>query len=174
MTIGETEFDDFYAGTYRRVVGQVFAMVGNFGDAEEAVQEAYSRAWPRWPKLRGYADPEGWVRTVAYRVAVSSWRKATNRLTAHLRHGAPADVPEIGPEHVALVEALRALTPEQRRVVVLHHLVGLPVDEIARETGAAVGTVKSRLARGRQALATRLQELAGTGTPAPRRMANDV
>src|SRR6185312_4178148 len=52
MTIGETEFDDFYAGTYRRVVGQVFAMVGNFGDAEEAVQEAYSRAWPRWPKLR--------------------------------------------------------------------------------------------------------------------------
>jgi RNA polymerase sigma-70 factor (ECF subfamily) len=172
MTAGETEFDDFYAGTYRRVVGQVYAMVGNFGDAEDAVQEAYSRAWTRWTKLREYLDPEVWVRTVAYRVAVSGWRKAANRLTAHRRHGVPDDVPGQGPEHVALVAALRTLTPEQRRVVVLHHLVGLPVDEIARETGAAVGTVKSRLARGRQALAAHLQD--ATEPPQSRRMVNDV
>lgn len=152
------DFDDFYAGTYRRLVGQVYAMVGNFGDAEDAVQEAYARAWPRWDRLRGYADPEAWVRTVAYRVAVSSWRKATNRLTAHLRHGVPTEVPGLGPDHVAVVQALHALSLDQRRVVVLHHVVGLSVEEIAHETGVAAGTVKSRLARGRQALAGQLAE----------------
>jgi RNA polymerase sigma-70 factor, ECF subfamily len=158
MTSGGTGFDDFYAQTYQRLVGQIYAMVGDLGEAEDAVQEAYSRAWARWGKLREYADPEGWVRTVAYRVAVSGWRKARNRLIAHLRHGVPDRVPELGPQHVALVAALRTLNPHQRRVVVLHHLVGLPVDEIARETGVAVGTVKSRLARARQALAASLAE----------------
>jgi RNA polymerase sigma-70 factor (ECF subfamily) len=48
------------------------------------------------------------------------------------------------------------LSVDQRRVVVLHHLAGLPVDDIARETGTAVGTVKSRLTRGRRALAAEL------------------
>jgi RNA polymerase sigma-70 factor (ECF subfamily) len=163
MTLGATGFDDFYAQTYRRVVGQVYAMVGNLSDAEDAVQEAYSRAWPRWTRLREYADPEGWVRTVAYRVAISGWRKARNRLAAHLRHGAPPDVPELGPEHLAMVAALRTLNPDQRRVVVLHHLVGLSVEEIARETGVAPGTVKSRLTRGRAALAA---SLASTHSPA--------
>jgi RNA polymerase sigma-70 factor, ECF subfamily len=150
------DFDEFYASTSRRVFGQVYAMVGNFGDAEDAVQEAYTRAWQRWGTLHEYADPEAWVRTVAFRVAVSSWRKAVNRFTAHRRHGAAPDVPELGPDHVALVQALRKLTPDQRRVVVLHHVVELSVEDIARETGIPVGTVKSRLGRGRRALAHEL------------------
>jgi len=44
----------------------------------------------------------------------------------------------------------------QRQVLVLHHLVGLPVGEVARELGLPVGTVKTRPARGRRALARRL------------------
>jgi len=155
------DFDDFYASTCRRVVGQVYAMIGDIGEAEDAVQEAFIRAWQRWTTLREYNDPEAWVRTVAYRAAVSSWRKAVNRFTAHRRHGPGADVPELGPEHVVLVQAMRKLTADQRRVVVLHHLVGLPVEDIARETGSAIGTVKSRLARGRRALAGELGELPG-------------
>jgi RNA polymerase sigma-70 factor (ECF subfamily) len=152
----EDDFDAFYAATYRRVVGHLCAMVANLGEAEDAVQEAYCRAWSRWSTLRHYGDPEAWVRTVAYRVAVSSWRKATNRLTAYRRHGVPDPVPGLGPELITLVAALRALTADQRRAVVLHHLVGLTVDDIATETGVAVGTVKSRLSRGRQALAAAL------------------
>ncbi|WP_426503366.1 SigE family RNA polymerase sigma factor [Dactylosporangium sp. McL0621] len=147
------EFDDFYAGSYRRIVGQLYAMTGDLGAAEDAVQDAYVRAWQRWTTLSGYLDPEAWVRTVAYRLAVSSWRRAVNRLTAHRRHGAPDDVAELTPDHVALVDALRRLPADQRRAVVLHHLVGLAIDDIARETGVAVGTVKSRLSRGRQGLA---------------------
>ncbi|WP_326560759.1 SigE family RNA polymerase sigma factor [Micromonospora sp. NBC_01796] len=171
---GYIEFDDFYATTYRRVVGYVYAMIGNLAEAEDAVQEAYSRAWPRWSKLHDYADPEAWVRTVAYRAAVSSWRKATNRLRAHRLHGAPADVPELGPEHITLVEGLRKLNADQRYVLVLHHLVGLSVEDIAHETGVAVGTVKSRLSRGRRALAVELGELTGDGDSGTRKMVSDV
>jgi len=156
----EREFDEFYTGTCRRLVGQLYAMLGDLTEAEDAVQEAYCRAWQRRNKLSGYADPEAWVRTVAYRIAVSSWRKATRRLTAHRRHGVQNDVPATGPDHVALVEALRRISDEQRHVIVLHHLVGLSVDEISKEAGIPVGTVKSRLARGRRALAGLFTELA--------------
>src|SRR5436305_10083956 len=149
-------FDEFYTATYRKLVGQIYAMIGDLGEAEDAVKEAYCRAWQRRARLDEYGNPEAWVRTVAYRIAVSSWRKARHRLAAHLRHGPPADVPGAGPEHLALVAALGRLPQEQRRAVVLHHVVGLPLDEIARETGVPVGTVKSRLGRGRQALAGQL------------------
>jgi RNA polymerase sigma-70 factor (ECF subfamily) len=85
---------------------------------------------------------------VAYRAAVSSWRKAVNRLRAHHRDVPPPDVDGLSPDHVALVHALRQIPVDQRRVIVLHHLVGLSVDEIAAEVDAPAGTVKARLARG--------------------------
>jgi len=56
-------------------------------------------------------------------------------------------------QHLDLRSALMTLQAEQRRALVLHHLVGLPVGDIALETGVAVGTVKSRLARWRATLA---------------------
>ena len=121
---------------------------------------------PRWSTLRAYEDPEAWVRTVAYRVAVSSWRKTVNRFAAHRRHGVSA-VPELGPEHVMLVQAMRKLSADQRRALVLHHLVGLPVEDVAREMGVAVGTVKSRLSRGRQVLAGELSDRAGAERRTP-------
>ncbi len=168
------DFDDFYAGSYRRMVGYLYTVVGNLGEAEDAVQEAYCRAWRQWRRLETYADPEAWVRTVAYRVAVSSWRKATNRLRAHRRHGVTEDAPGLEPDHVALVAGLRKLTVEQRRVIVLHHLIGLPLEDIARETDVAVGTVKSRLARGRQALAAEfIDSTAGAGSRT-RRVVHDA
>jgi RNA polymerase sigma-70 factor (ECF subfamily) len=54
---------------------------------------------------------------------------------------------------VALVAALGRIPVAQRTAIVLHHLVGLPVAEVAAETGAPEGTVKARLSRGRKALA---------------------
>src|SRR5438105_8623077 len=143
------EFDAFYAETSRRVLGQVYALTGDLPEAEDAVAEAYARAWQRWGHVRAFANPEAWVRTVAARIAVSSWRKAVNRLRAHHRAAAGDGVaPGLGPDHVALVAALRRISADQRRVIVLHHLVGMTVEEISREVGAPAGTVKARLARG--------------------------
>jgi RNA polymerase sigma-70 factor (ECF subfamily) len=59
----EAAFDQFYADTAASVVAQVYVMVGDFAEAEDAVQEAYARAWQRWGRVGSYADPTGWVRT---------------------------------------------------------------------------------------------------------------
>ena len=155
----ETEdFDAFYAATSRRLVGQIFAMTGDLSEAEDAVQEAYARAWHRWPSIRDYQNPEAWVRTVACRIALNSWRKARNRLTAQLRSGRNAELSGLSPDLVALVSALRKIPEAQRRVIVLHYLVDLSIDQIALEIGVPVGTVKARLARGRRALAPLVSE----------------
>jgi RNA polymerase sigma-70 factor (sigma-E family) len=166
----QLDFDGFYAMTFRRLVGQIYAMTGNLSEAEDSVQEAFARVWQRWGKVSEYGDPEAWVRTVAYRIAVSSWRKAVNRLSAHRRGQTSGDVPGLNPDYLALVAALRRISVDQRQSIVLHHVVGLSVEEIAAETGAPTGTVKARLARGRRALARHLSEFTDTSEPqrAPR------
>ena len=98
------------------------------------------------------------MRTVAWRLAASRWRKAKNGVTAMLRHGPPEDTPEPGVDNVALVAALRQIPEAQRRAIVLHHLGGLSVAEVAHEVGAPEGTVKARLSRGRAALAELLAD----------------
>ncbi|BCJ53374.1 RNA polymerase sigma24 factor [Actinoplanes sp. NBRC 14428] len=152
------EFDAFYAGSSRRVLGQVYAMTGNRAEAEDAVAEAYLKAWDRWGTVREADSPEAWVRRVASRNAVSAWRKAVNRVRAHHRDAVDQEIEGLSPDHVALVHALKQIPADQRRVIVLHHLVGLSVGEIAEEVGAPTGTVKARLARGRRAMAAHLSE----------------
>ena len=75
------------------------------------------------------------------------------RAVALWRLGPPPVLPELSPELLDLHKALGTLPLGQRQVIVLHHLVGLPVEEVARELRVPTGTVKSRLARGRGALA---------------------
>lgn len=152
------DFDAFYATSSRRVLAHVAMMVGDQAEAEDAVAEAYLRAWNRWSKIKTYENPEAWVRTVAYRCAVSTWRRAVNRLHAHRRENAEQHVDALGPDHVAIVAALRRLPAGPRRVIVLHHLVGLSVAEIRQETGIPAGTVTTWLARGRRELAAYLTD----------------
>jgi len=153
------DFDRFYLTNVKRLTAAVYAMTGDAGEAEDAVQEAFVRAWQRWAKITaGGADPTPWIRTVAMRLAVSSWRKSRNRISAHLRHGPPQDLPGLGPEHVALVEALRQLRPDQRRAVVLYYLLDLPIAAVAQETGASTGAVKTRLRRARAVLGRHLTD----------------
>jgi RNA polymerase sigma-70 factor, ECF subfamily len=146
-------YDAFYSATVRRVAHCVYAMCGDLAEAQDCTQEAYLRAWQRWSSLRDYDDPEGWVRTVARRVAVSRWRRVRSGVRARIALGEPRVVDPPGEDHVAIIEALRTLPEPQRQALVLYHLVGLSVDEVAAETGAPVGTVKARLSRGRAALA---------------------
>ncbi|MBM2622084.1 SigE family RNA polymerase sigma factor [Actinoplanes sp. LDG1-06] len=152
------DFDTFYAMSSRRVLAHVAMMVGNRSEAEDAVAEAYLRAWNRWAKVSRYENPEAWVRQVAYRLAVSAWRKAVNRIQAHWREATDQSVDELGPDHVAIVAALRKIPADQRRVIVLHHIAGLSVAEIHQETGIPAGTVTTWLARGRRALAAHLSD----------------
>lgn len=154
----DAAFEEFYTSTVRGITAQIYAMTGNWSEAQDAVQEAYARAIARWSTVSRYEQPAGWVRTVAYRIAVSSWRRSRNALTAMVRAQRVADVPEPSPDHVALVAALRRLPEVQRTAIVLHYLADLSVAEIAAETGSNENTVKARLARGRAALAVHIRD----------------
>ena len=147
-------FDEFYRGTRVRVLQFLYAACGDIGEAQDAAQEAYTRAWQRWGTVGRSADPEAWIRVVGWRIIANGWRKQRGRLVAYRRHGPPDPTPAPGDDTVALVAALKVLPSEQRIAVVLHHILDLPVEAIATETSVPVGTVKARLARGRRMLAT--------------------
>jgi RNA polymerase sigma-70 factor, ECF subfamily len=152
------DFDAFYAATSARTVRALVAMTGDPAEAQDVVQEAYARAWQRWATVRELDAPEAWVRQVAWRLAVSRFRRTRTGLGLLRRHGVPDDVPGLDPDRVALVAALRRIPEAQRRAVVLHHVLGLPVAQVAAETGVPEGTVKARLSRGRAALALLLSD----------------
>jgi RNA polymerase sigma-70 factor (ECF subfamily) len=164
--VDEEEFDDFYAASFSRLVGQVHAMVGDRDEAQECVQEAFVRAWSHRGQLDRAHAPEAWVRTTAYRLAVSRWRRTVRARRAPdraVQHRSPPTEPS--GDRIVLVEALRQLPEAQRRVLVLHHVADLPVAEVAREVGAPEGTVKARLSRGRAALLAILGDEPSTGMP---------
>lgn len=157
MTVDE-RIREIYAATYARLVVQLLAACGNQVDAEEAVQEAFVQALHRRREFDDVANPEAWLRTVALNRLRNTWRHAAVvRRFATAVPGAQADL-DLGPDHVALMDALGLLDPDQRVVVVLHHLADREVTEIAHELNVPVGTVKSRLARGRARLSELLSE----------------
>jgi len=157
--VDEAEFDDFYTASFRRVTGQVYAMIGDLDEAQECVQEAFARAWSHRRKLERAEHPEAWVRTTAHRIAISRWRRRTRgRRPADRALSAPTAAAGPDERHVALVTALAQLPEPQRRVIVLHHIADLPVAAVAAEVGAPEGTVKARLSRGRTALAHLLSD----------------
>lgn len=153
-----SSFDDFYAAEAPGLVRQLHAMTGDLTVAQDCVQEACARAWQRWSVVGDYDAPAAWVRQVAWRLAVSRLRRARVGVGLLRRHGPPPDVAPAGPDHVALVAALRRLPEAQRRALVLHHLCDLSVEQVAAETGSPTGTVKARLSRGRAALAVLLAD----------------
>jgi RNA polymerase sigma-70 factor, ECF subfamily len=154
---GDRSFEEFFAATYARLVGLLFAFLHDQAQAEDTVQDAFASALLRWRSIRSYHDPEAWVRTVAFRRAIDHHRRNARQLRALLRLGPPPSLPPVGAEHVDLVRALRRLPLAQREVLVLHYVAELGVDQVAAELGLPAGTVKSRLSRGRTALAQQLR-----------------
>ena len=119
-------------------------------DAEDAVQQALWTAWSDLPALRDPSRFDAWL----YRLLVRSCYRASR--TRRRRASIVAIVPEMEDlpgrmdddaiiSRDALERAFGALTTEQRAVVVLHHYLGLRLDEIAVIVGIPAGTARSRL-----------------------------
>ncbi len=144
----------FYV-SYRRLVVQLYALVGDRAEAEDVVQEAFVRAVAAGRRFTTTTNPEAWLRTTAVNLHRSRWRKLRNFALIKERVAAPQDVAGLD-ARLDVIEALRSLPVDQREVVALHHLADLPVADIADELGVPIGTVKSRLSRGREALAQAL------------------
>src|SRR5262249_39617301 len=160
--LDRAEFDEYYRATAHRLVPYADAMCGDLPTAHDPAPEAYVRAWPRWRRVGRYEHPESGLRLVVTGLCTDRWR----RLGVHQRNAPVLRPVEHAPppseDGVLLTGALRRLPPAQRRVLVLHYLMDLPVTEVAAEVGVTVGTVKSQLARGRAALAAILGIPAGT------------
>ena len=154
-----TDFDEFYLATVNGVVRQLYALTGDMEDARDIAQEAFAKAWDRWSHVSSYDAPEAWVRTVAHRIAISSWRRNRTKAAAYRRHGPSTATAEPSVDAVLLAKALKTLPDNQRRAIVLHYLADLSVEQIAREIGAPAGSVKAWLSRGRVALASSLGSL---------------
>ena len=153
---GGADFDEVFEQEYARLIRGASLIVRDDGRAREIVQESFARALVRWDRVGGYESPPAWLMTVTVRQAV----RARDRRS---REVAPRDTDraaiERGPAEAAearsLVDAgLATLTPQQRAVVVLHHLEDLPVAEVADRLGVRPGTVKTQLSRARARMAS--------------------
>jgi RNA polymerase sigma-70 factor, ECF subfamily len=124
--------------------------------AADAVQAALVRAWRELRTLRDDDRFEAWLHRILTNECYAEARRRT-RWSAKIRLLPTPDTIESGgiltvDDRDQLERAFRRLTLEQRSVLVFHHVLGLPVPEIARRLGIPLGTAKSRLRHATAAL----------------------
>ncbi|WP_219415142.1 RNA polymerase sigma factor [Pseudonocardia nigra] len=140
------DFGAHLEANYQRLVAQLYAITLDPGEAHDVVQDAYSRAWRNWAEVGRSPDPSAWIRRVAVRSTIRSWR----RLFARLGIGRPRTIGAgVDPRTGALLAALGRLPAAERRAVVLSHMAGVSLAEIAAVEQVTVGTVQARLSRAR-------------------------
>ena len=151
-TGSDEEFDSFMRGRWPTMVRLAYALTGDAGHAEDVAQAAFARAYASWGRVRRAGDPDAYVRRIVINEHRSRFRK--HRVAEELRGdlGETLGGEQQGPEErQALLDALRALGPRQRAVVVLRYWLDLSEAETAAALNCSVGTVKSQASR---ALAT--------------------
>ena len=136
-----------------------FAILGDEADARDAAQDTFVTAWRQIGGLRDADRFDAWLQRVAVNAARMTHRARRRRGVREIpssRIGAVPDLPATARPVDADVAALDAAIPrlpvEQRRILVLHHLEGHPIAELAEILEIPAGTVKSRLHAARQAL----------------------
>lgn len=153
----ESSFD--VASAYQRFGRELYLFalnaLGDAGAAEEAIQEAFTRAW----RARSRFDSQqGSVRTWLFAIARNVIRDTFRRRAripepvddsrlSHLHDHAPD--PD---ESLVLLEALSALSRDHRQAVIAIHVVGLSYAELSDSLGVSVSTLRSRTFHGLRAL----------------------
>jgi RNA polymerase sigma-70 factor, ECF subfamily len=154
-----------------RIFGLASRMLGDRSEALDATQDAFVQAWRKASSFRGDSAFATWL----YRIAVNACHDILRR---RARTPVPdEDLPEPEPAggnvgdavatRIDVTRALAQLNEDYREAVVMHDIGGLPYEEIAQITGVELGTVKSRISRGRRRLAELLEQ------PAPERTSKD-
>lgn len=157
-----------------RVFGLAYRILGNRADALDASQEVFVAVFRKAASFRHRSAFTTWL----YRLTVNACNDHARRRS---RLPQPVEAVDVAPgapqgagssasdaigradDRIAIAGAMAKLPLEQRTAVVMRDLLGLSYEEIAEATGTAAGTVKSRISRGRAALA------GGLGEPGPER-----
>ncbi len=146
-------FDDWVAARGPSLLRLAYVLTGNTADAEDVVQDALSRALPRWDRISQAADVDAYVRRMVVNAHTSWWRRFRRRESPAAEVRSDKVVPGPGEgiasdERRRLWAACQALPQDQRTAVVLRYYEQLEYDEIADLTGVREGTVRSRVSRG--------------------------
>jgi RNA polymerase sigma-70 factor (ECF subfamily) len=137
----EVEFGHLYSEHFGRVSGYALSLLGDPGLATDVAQEAFTRLFARWGRVR---DTRAWVYFVATNLATDQWRRSQRDrgLTDALQHVTATHRAAYDPWLRDLVDRLPG---HLRQVVLLHYYADLPVNDVARLVHRPVGTVKRRL-----------------------------
>jgi len=151
-------FSEFVVDRRARLHRTAYLLCGDAHRAEDIVQAALTKLYAAWPRVSRLDSVDAYARRAVVNSHIDETRRPWRR-ERPVEHGTldgafdTAAAPGVAPEEAdALWTALRALPPGQRRVVVLRHYWGLPVDETAADLGISPGTVKSQTSAALRAL----------------------
>lgn len=142
----DPEFERLYESSFERVYRAAYLLCRDRQAAEDAAQEAFTRALERWGRLAGQEWVVGWLVTTA----INHARRRPRSVPFWPRPQAPE--PEAPDASLDLWAAVRKLSHRQQEAVVLHYVADLPIKEVATVMGCDGGTVKTHLARARETL----------------------
>jgi len=136
-----------------RVFGIAYRILGNRADALDAAQEVFVVVFRKAKSFRHQSAFTTWL----YRLTVNACtdlhrRRARQPIPAEALEAPIPDSAGATDDRLAIAQALRKLPLDQRTAVIMRDLYGLSYEEIAEATSSAVGTVKSRISRGRDSL----------------------
>ena len=173
-------FDEWVAARGPALLRLAYTLTGNGPDAEDVVQDALSRALPRWSRISSVEDVDAYVRRMVVNAHTSRWRRWRRRETpveqvydvdvAGADEGRGSAMVQVEhDERRRIWDACRALPEAQRTAVVLRYYEQLEYAEIAELTGVREGSVRSRVSRGLAVLRTTLGEDSGDAEDARER-----
>jgi RNA polymerase sigma factor (sigma-70 family) len=148
-------FAQFYGEYSDRVLRAVYVCTRDRQLADDAVSEAFARAFSRWGAVQRHPEPVAWVTRTAINVARSSWRRRARTRTGGIPEGSYAADEPIDP---ILVGAVLGLPERQRQVVGLRVLLDLSTEQTAQVLRIAPGTVTAHLHRALAALRNELSQ----------------
>jgi RNA polymerase sigma-70 factor (ECF subfamily) len=116
--------------------------------AEDAVHDAFVKAWQRWPSLRDPVSLDAWFKRIVINTCRDRLRWAKHREYADIDAETEVATPDLAHaihERVRVQQALTRLKPDDRILLALRYYEDLKLDDIATLLGVPIGTVKSRL-----------------------------
>ena len=145
------DWEQLVTDNENRLYRTALAILGDAHEAQDAVQDAFMRFLEKAPD--DLQNPGAWLMRVLVNGCKSRLRSSWRRRTVPLWEELPAP----GPEERQELEELFALPPKDRMVIHLHYYEGCTTAQIAKITGQAEGTVRSRLSWARERLRSLLE-----------------
>ena len=163
-------FNELMSGQERRMYAVALRMFGNKEDAEDCMQEAMIRIYRSIASFKAQSTFSTWVYRITMNTCLDELRRRKNKPSTSLdglldTGWSPSDERDTPEEHAVRAEArtsiqqfIQELPEDMRSAIVLRDIQGLSYEDIAEALNTNVGTIKSRISRGREKLREKIQK----------------